>query len=221
MNDSIKKMLRITDKHITITEVTYEMRHQKQPLVIEATLSPSAQACKSCGSSVTDETGKTIVVKNGTKKTAIRFDQYHHMPLVMYLKKQQYTCKNCQHHWNAQSHFVRPRHSISNQVKFKIVALSTEKVSLSFIAKFCYVSLSTVIHILKELKNCLPNYSKKSLPKVLMVDEFRSHASLEDKMSFICADGETGQLVDILPSRKPPRLTDYFLQCSNLKPWNF
>ena len=48
-----------------------------------------------------------------------------------------------------------------------------------------------------------------------MVDEFRSHTSIEDKMSFICADGETGNLIDILPTRKLPRLTNYFLGCIN------
>nr|WP_265162011.1 hypothetical protein [Enterococcus faecium] len=32
-----------------------------------------------------------------------------------------------------------------------------------------------------------PKQSKRILPRVLMVDEFRSHASIEDKMSFICA----------------------------------
>lgn len=45
-----------------------------------------------------------------------------------------------------------------------------------------------------------------------MVYEFRSHASSEDKMSFICADGKTGKLVDILPSRKLAKLTNYFKQ---------
>ena len=48
-----------------------------------------------------------------------------------------------------------------------------------------------------------------------MVDEFRSHASIEDKMSFICADGESGELIDILPTRKLSRLTSYFLSCTN------
>ncbi len=48
-----------------------------------------------------------------------------------------------------------------------------------------------------------------------MVDEFRSHASIEDKMSFMCADGETGKLIDVLPTRKLPRLTSYFLGCAN------
>lgn len=43
-----------------------------------------------------------------------------------------------------------------------------------------------------------------------MVDEFRSHASYEDKMSFICADGKTGELVDVLPSRKLEKIIPYF-----------
>ncbi|BDP87952.1 hypothetical protein EfmAA818_15480 [Enterococcus faecium] len=115
----------------------------------------------------------------------------------------------------AQSYFVQPRHSIANHVRYKIASLLTEKVSLSFIAKSCQVSLTTVIRTLKEFKSYLPKQSKKILPRVLMVDEFRSHASIEDKMSFICADGETGKLIDVLPTRKLPRLTSYFLGCTN------
>ncbi|BDP97869.1 hypothetical protein EfmGK961_16850 [Enterococcus faecium] len=115
----------------------------------------------------------------------------------------------------AQSYFVQPRHSIANHVRYKIASLLTEKVSLSFIAKNCQVSLTTVIRTLKEFKSYLPKQSKRILPRVLMVDEFRSHASIEDKMSFICADGETGQLIDVLPTRKLPRLTSYFLGCAN------
>jgi len=34
-------------------------------------------------------------------------------------------------------------------------------------------------------------------------------------MSFICADGESGKLIDILPTRKLPYLTNYFLNCTN------
>ncbi len=117
----------------------------------------------------------------------------------------------------AQSYFVQPRHSIANHVRYKIASLLTEKVSLSFIAKNCQVSLTTVIRTLKEFKSYLPKQSKRIFPRVLMVDEFRSHASIEDKMSFICADGETGQLIDVLPTRKLPRLTSYFLGCTNLR----
>lgn len=62
------------------------------------------------------------------------------------------------------------------------------------------------------MKNYIPSPFKTTLPEVLMVDEFRSHTSSEDKMSFIWADGKTGKLVDILPSRKLTKLTNYFKQ---------
>nr|WP_254907271.1 MULTISPECIES: transposase [unclassified Enterococcus] len=34
-------------------------------------------------------------------------------------------------------------------------------------------------------------------------------------MSFICANGKTGQLLDILPSRKLNHLVHYFQKCPN------
>lgn len=74
---------------------------------------------------------------------------------------------------------------------------------MTFIAKLCQVSLTTVLRVLKSVETQLPHQLKPcSFPEVLMVDEFRSHAGYEDKMSFICTDGKTGELVDILPSRK-------------------
>ncbi|EJF50498.1 putative transposase, partial [Enterococcus sp. C1] len=127
MNDSIKKMLRIIEKDLMITEVSYETLQKKKTLVVDAVLSPTPRACRSCGST----------------------------------------------HWTAQSYFVQPRHSIANHVRYKIASLLTEKVSLSFIAKSCQVSLTTVIRTLKEFKSYLPKQSKKILPRVLMVDEFR------------------------------------------------
>ena len=62
-------------------------------MVIDAVLSPAPCACAHCGSSVIDAHGQTIIVKNGKKKTIVRFEEYNHMPLIMRLKKQRYTCK--------------------------------------------------------------------------------------------------------------------------------
>ncbi|BDP81141.1 ISL3 family transposase [Enterococcus faecium] len=151
MNDSIKKMLRITEKDLMITEVSYETLQKKKTLVVDAVLSPAPRACRSCGSTVVDGNGKAIIVKNGKKETIVRFEQYNHIPLVMRLKKQRYTCKNCRTFWTAQSYFVQPRHSIADHVRYKIAPLLTKKVS--FIAKSCQVSLTTVIRTLKEFKS--------------------------------------------------------------------
>ncbi|GAA2881332.1 hypothetical protein GCM10019991_11660 [Enterococcus casseliflavus] len=86
MNDSIKKMLRIIEKDLMITEVSYETLQKKKTLVVDAVLSPTPRACRSCGTTVVDGNGKAIIVKNGKKETIVRFEQYNHMPLVMRLK---------------------------------------------------------------------------------------------------------------------------------------
>ncbi|TKL01643.1 ISL3 family transposase, partial [Enterococcus faecium] len=72
-----------------------------------------------------------------------------------------------------------------------------------------------------EYQTYLPKQYIKILPRVFMLDEFRSHASIEDNMSFICADGETGKLIDVLPTRILPRLTSYFLGCTNQEELEF
>jgi hypothetical protein len=59
---------------------------EKKTLVVDAVLSPTPRACRSCGSTVVDGNGKAIIVKNGKKETIVRFEQYNHMPLVMRLK---------------------------------------------------------------------------------------------------------------------------------------
>ncbi|SFM27449.1 hypothetical protein SAMN04487758_11686, partial [Enterococcus mundtii] len=52
MNDSIKKMLRLIDKDLMITKISYEIFHKEKTLVINAILSPTPRACRSCGSTV-------------------------------------------------------------------------------------------------------------------------------------------------------------------------
>ncbi len=49
MNDSIKKMLRITEKDLMITEVSYETLQKKKDVgPSSAVLSPTPRACRSC-----------------------------------------------------------------------------------------------------------------------------------------------------------------------------
>lgn len=75
MNDSIKKMPRIIEKDLMITEVSYETLQKKKTLVVDAVLSPAPCACSNCGSTVVDGNGKAIIVKNGKKETIVRFEQ--------------------------------------------------------------------------------------------------------------------------------------------------
>ncbi|OTN93767.1 hypothetical protein [Enterococcus faecium] len=77
MNDSIKKMPKLIDKDLIITKIFYEIFHKKKTLIINAILSPDTRSCKNCGSTVVNENGKSILVKNGKKKIIIHFNQYN------------------------------------------------------------------------------------------------------------------------------------------------
>ncbi|BDP94738.1 hypothetical protein EfmGK941_17430 [Enterococcus faecium] len=74
MNDSIKKMLRLIEKDLMITEVSYETFQKKKTLIVDAVFSPAPHTCRNCGSTVVDGNGKVIVVKNGKKETIVRFE---------------------------------------------------------------------------------------------------------------------------------------------------
>lgn len=215
ISHDIKKMLGIIDKNLQISKVDYEKYKNKQTLMLVGKLSPEVHQCSTCGFPPLDSAGKQTIVKNGSKISMIRLNAYNQMPTILKLAKQRYFCKNCESHWTAQSYFVNPRCQISKQIQFKVIELLKERISMTLIAQLCHVSITSVIRILQGLTPYLPDQGFKTLPKVLMVDEFRSHTSIEDKMSFICADGESGELVTILSSRKLPFLISHFSRYAN------
>lgn len=214
MSHRIKQLLKIIDPDLIISTVTQESYHGRQTQVVHAKLSPEWQSCPNCHSKAMTADNQHILVKNGSKQVTVRLGTYHHLPLVMRLAKQRYFCRNCHSHYTAQTYFLSPHCSISKQVTFKIIDLLQEKLSLTCIAKLTQVSITTVIRVLKSLADYVPDRYHERLPEVLMVDEFRSHATIEDSMSFICADGQTGELVDIFPSRKLTDLKKSFLRYS-------
>ena len=77
MGNSIKKMLRLTDKNLEMTGVSHETIQNQRHLVIESSLSPNPSVCTTCGSSAKDIHGK--------KRVLVRFDSFNHMPMVMRL----------------------------------------------------------------------------------------------------------------------------------------
>ena len=215
MNNSIKKMLRITDPSVNIFDVHEEIINEKNTLVIEGTCSLPPKQCPNCGCTTVGPNGQRCIVKNGFKKSDIRLEAFNHLPTILRLSKQRYTCRECVSHWTIQPYFVEKNCFIARHVKFKIMDLLKEKISLTLIAELCSVSIHTVIRILRSFEKQLPTKYGFKLPRVLMVDEFRSHATNEDKMSFICADGETGELIDILSTRKLDKLVAHFKESPN------
>ena len=60
-------MLRITERFDDYRGLLRDPSEEKT-LVVDAVLSPTPRACRSCGSTVVDGNGKAIIVKNGKRK---------------------------------------------------------------------------------------------------------------------------------------------------------
>ncbi|MGX6961738.1 ISL3 family transposase [Vagococcus xieshaowenii] len=210
MTNDIKKIYGIEDPNLIISSVSEGTYRNKPAKIIQASYKPKAIVCPKCGSSPRNNTGKYIIVKNGSKKVDVLLTHENTGIVSMKLSKQRYRCYNCNTHWTSQIDLVQPSHNISRIIEAKVIELIAERISLKLIAKLCSVSISKVIQVLKSLETYLPKEENRWLPEVLMVDEFRSHTASEDSMSFICADGESGRLVEILESRKINYLIPHF-----------
>ncbi|MGY3747957.1 transposase family protein, partial [Vagococcus salmoninarum] len=155
MSNHIKKMLRITDENILVSNVIEKNIRGNNSLIIKASLTYMPLACINCGSTTTDSEGKRVIVKNGSKVVSIRLEPYQHLSTILELAKQRYHCKNCGDYWTAQTDLVQEKSFISNHTKIKILDLLSEKISMTLIAKLCSVSITTVIRILRSLSTYL------------------------------------------------------------------
>ena len=67
MNDSIKNAENNRERFDDYRGLLRDPSEEKT-LVVDAVLSPTPRACRSCGSTVVDGNGKAIIVKNGKRK---------------------------------------------------------------------------------------------------------------------------------------------------------
>ena len=67
MNNPIKKMLRIIDPNLIISDISYEIIKKRNTTILHGTYSPAPKPCQNCGSTVFVSQGKQVIVRNGTK----------------------------------------------------------------------------------------------------------------------------------------------------------
>ncbi len=207
-SNDIKILLGIKDNSVSITKVENSSMDGNKVTIIHGILTKDISHCSHCHcESSTD--GKKMIVRNGTKASLILMNKTAIHKAYLRLKKQRFHCRHCQTHFTCETTVVAPHCFISRQVKLTILEALACKQSAASIAKSCYVSWSTVKQIIHSLIPYV-NRKKEWLPTCLMVDEFRSMKSAEGKMAFICADGDSGELFDILPSRRLDYIASHF-----------
>ena len=204
-SQTIKDILNILDLNIIFNENCLSTRKIKGVFSreFEGFLDETPECCPHC------EEKDTHIIKWGYTASLIKVPAISEYVTYVQLKKRRFLCKDCKSTFVLDTPFVSRNNSISNNLKRLVAKKLTSKQSMSDISKQANVSTSTVYRVLKEWYQPIQKYSY-SLPAVLCFDEFKSVKKVAGSMSFIMIDGDTKELIDILPDRRLPKIEKYF-----------
>lgn len=189
-NNITKKLLNLEEFSIKkINELDNELQiHVAKPF--------SPCNCPKCGS-------------NSIKIHDYRIQKIKDSPIrgkavTIFYKKRRYLCKNCN------KKFYEPNNIVAKYHRFtkRLIAFVIEQLSTMTSAKSISESANISPNLISRLLPCL-SVSRKTLPRVLCIDEFRGNSG-NNKYQVLLLDGETHEVIDVLECRYKHFLCDYF-----------
>ena len=208
MDKNTRKLLGLTDKHLSFGEDWLEYRQTKgvQTQVIKATLTYIPTYCENCGVK-----NQGQIIKNGYHLTRAQLPVFNGRLTFLELKRSRFLCHECGKTFHAHTELIEEHHHLSKQLCLQIMLDLKKNVSRKQIAQKHFVSDVTVLRLMGKLTaSYSPNW--RFLPSVLCIDEFKSMKSCEGAMSFICVNGETNQILEVLEDRRLSHLTRHFMR---------
>ncbi|EOI7497066.1 transposase family protein [Staphylococcus pseudintermedius] len=126
MCNDISEILGIKVKNLKITQnLGLHVHKNVQALFYEGQLTYHPSACECCGI----KNDNHLIIKHGFRKTNVYMGLIFERPAYLKLKKQRFYCKACQRTFTAETPYIQPRCTISNEVK----RMMTWKLSKSYI----------------------------------------------------------------------------------------
>ncbi|MGI1818550.1 ISL3 family transposase [Lactobacillus johnsonii] len=184
LNDYIKFTLDIEDQNINGKIYKIYLAELIQP------------ACPYCRS--------TNLKHNGHYVSNVRFITADaSKPVTIRLRKQRVLCNDCLKRSMSQSNLVNKYYHISNVSKPKVLSALTEGRSMTSIARAHNLSVNTVQRV---LTSCSAKFYD-DFDRFLAFGEFKG---VGKKLHFICLDGDTHKVVQILRTRFKPDILRYF-----------
>lgn len=182
-------------------EYRYDKKGQKISIIKGEVLNKEHKCCPHCSSN--------NIIGHGKKTTRIKLLQMQGIYCELHLEKHRYKCKACSKTFMDSTSLVNKGCNISTIVIKKALLCLKEVRSIKSIAEELNISVHSVLRILKQYKVKRKfNY----LPFVMSFDEFKSVKRVDASMSFLCIDGVSNQIIDILPDRRINALKAYFFR---------
>ena len=138
----------------------------------------------------------------------VKLSIFHNIELK--LTVQRYICKDCKKTFSPSTSIAKDNSNISHNLKYTIAQELQENISLTFIAKKQYnLSIFSVQRILDE---CYSDFkvNKDHLSETICIDGFKSVKNIDGAMSFVFADYQAKNIIDIIEDRRLNSLTEYF-----------
>ena len=122
------------------------------------------------------------------------------------LRKRRYRCKHCGKRFFETNSFLPKYHRMTNRLSAFVIDKLRDERSFTSVAREVNLSVSTVIRIFDTV-----SYPKAKLSEALSIDEFKGN-TWGEKYQCILTDPINKKVLDILPERYKPYLTNYFKQ---------
>ena len=206
LSNFIKTILNIQDNNISFPEEEYYQVIKKGNhlvKVFKGFLKSNYCACPHCSSK--------NIVKNGSRHRKLKY-----IPIQNYnieLSVQRYICKDCKKTFSPSTNIVSDNSNISNNLRYTIALELKENLSLTSIAKRYNISITSVQRVMDD---CFSDFkvNKEHLPEAICIDEFKSVKNIDGAMSFVFANYQSKDIIDIVEDRRLYSLTEYFSRFS-------
>lgn len=124
--------------------------------------------------------------------------------VVLSIKKRRYRCPHCNKRFIEDISFLPKYYRMTNRLTMYMLNKLGEERSFSSVARELQLSVSTVIRVFDIVSYTAP----KILPSVIAIDEFKGNTGNE-KYQAILTNPQTGEILDILPTRNSSDLIEY------------
>jgi len=211
-NDYILNLLNIKDPNIFIlNNIKEKVIKKKNYKVIEGFLTYKPDLCPCCG--VINQSNGDIIKWGFRKNCIVKIPNISNCRSLLILHKQRFYCKHCNNTFIAETNLVDKNKNISNNSELQIRLELMKKQSEKDIAERTSVSVSKVDRVLNDIssKTILRH---PYLPEFMNWDEFKATKDTKGKMAFIIVNNKSGNIFDILDSRKSRDLEKYFRRYS-------
>ena len=208
LSNLIKNFLNIQDDNISFPEEEYYQVIKKGNhlvKVFKGFLKSNYCACPHCSSK--------NIVKNGSRHRKIKYIPIQNYNIELELTIQRYICKDCKKTFSPSTNIISDNSNISNNLKYTIALELKENLSLTSIAKRYNISITSVQRVMDD---CFSDFkvNKEHLPEAICIDEFKSVKNIDGAMSFVFANYQSKNIIDIVEDRRLYSLTEYFSRFS-------